>query len=256
MPLDFFKMKNILYYLIISIGLIGSLSSCISSEETNYLQDIKAAYPLKQYEEYKLAVGDMIYCNIASRDKKMVEMFSSIIAESSGSSQAKTFIVNEDGTVILPFFGSVKIVGMTIQQAEQAIQKMMQESITDTQVKVTLANNFFYVMSKDKGGQHVVYKDNMTIYQALAISEQTTQTMDLSKVSIMRIDANGKTVTKTFDLRSNDVIQSEYYYIQPNDLIYFPTNKNTFYNVTNLATFLTTILTPLSFLFFAATYSY
>lgn len=249
-------MKNIALYLLCSIALIGIFSSCISSEETNYMQEIKMPYPLKQYEEYKLAVGDMISCNIASRDKNLVARFNSLITESSGSSTTKTFPINEDGTIVLPFFGSIKVVGLTVQQAELAVQKHMQQSITDAQVKITLASNFFYILSKDKKGKYPVYKDNLTIYQALAISQQTTETMNLSKVSIIRVDANGNSVTKTFDLRSYDVIQSEFYYIQPNDVIYFPTNKNAFFNVTSLGSFLTTILTPLSFLFFAATYRF
>ena len=248
-------MRNILYYILSCIAIASIFSSCISSEETNYLQEIKKPYPLKQYEEYKLAVGDRLSCNIASKDKELVGKFNSLITETSGGSTTKTFAVNEDGTIILPFFGTIKVAGLTIQQAEQVIQKHMQESITDAQVKVTLANNFFYILSKDKKGQYVIYKDRLTIYEALAISQQTTETMNLSKVSIIRLDQGGNSITKTFDLRSYDVIQSEYYYIQPNDVIYFPTNRNAFFNVTSLSTFLSTILTPLSFLFFASAYS-
>lgn len=212
-------------------------------------------YPLQQYDEYKLVTGDAITCNIASRDKNLVAKFNSIITEASGGNQSKTFFINEDGTIILPFFGSVKIVGQTIQEAEQTIQNFIQQSITDAQVKISLASNFFYILSKDKKGRYNIYKDNLTIYQALAISEQTTETMDLSKVSIVRLDKEGNTITKTFDLRSYDVIQSEYYYIKPNDVIYFPTNKNAFFGVTSLNTFLGTLLTPLTFLFFASTYT-
>lgn len=231
------------------------MSSCISSEETNYLQEIKMPYPLQQFEEYKLVAGDAISCDITSHDKNLAARFKNVVNSTSGGSNSNIFLINEDGTIILPFFGSVKIVGLTIQQAEQAVQKYIQESIIDAQVKMYLTSNFFYILSKDKKGKYNIYKDNLTIYQALAISEQTTETMDLSKVSIVRLDKEGNTITKTFDLRSYDVIQSEYYYIKPNDVIYFPTNKNAFFGVTSLNSFLEKLLAPLTLLFFASTYA-
>lgn len=246
-------MKLILYYLSFSIIGIALFSSCISSEEINYLQDFKMNYPLEPYKQYKLAVGDVITCSISSSDEELTTTFNNVI--SVDQSSAKTFSIYEDGTVILPYFGTVKIEGLTVQQAEALIQEEMQKSILDAQVKVSLASNFFYVLSSDKKGSYYVYKDNMTIYQALAISEQTTATMDLTKVSIVRKDKDGNSITKTFDLRTQDVIQSEYYYIQPNDLIYFPTNRNSFFSIISLSSFITAVMIPLTFLIYAATYT-
>lgn len=232
------------------------LNSCISTEETNYLQAINTTYAMQPYKEYKLSPGDLITCYITCNDKDFSYTFNNVINSGVSSNSGKTLTVYEDGTVIIPFFGTVKVSGLTIQESEIAIQKKMQESIGDAQVVVSLSNNFFYILSENKRGSYYVYKDNMTIYQALAISGQTTETMDISKVNIVRKDIQGNSVVKTFDLRSQDVIQSEYYYIQPNDVIYFPTNKNAFFNITSLGSFFTTVMTPLTFLLFAATYKF
>ncbi len=233
-----------------------AFTSCISSEETNYMQAIDTAYSMKPYEEYKIVPGDMLSCFITCEDNDFSYVFNGILNTGSSSSAGKTLTVYEDGTVIIPFFGTVKVIGMTIQEAEIAIQNKTQESIVDAQVKINLANNFFYVLSDNKRGSYYVYKDNMTVFQALSISGQTTETMDISKVSIIRKDVQGNTVAKTFDLRSLDVVQSEYYYVQPNDVLYFPTSKKAFFNVTSLGSFFTTIMTPLTFLLFAATYKF
>ena len=251
-------MKKIIYYILLALVSFFSMThtSCISSEETNYMQAIDNAYALEPYKEYRLAPGDIITCFITCSDREFSFTFNSVIAGGNSSTTGKALTVYEDGTVIIPFFGTVKVSGQTLQEAEAAIQKKMQESIVDAQVKISLANNFFYILSDNKRGSFYVYKDNMTIYQALAISGQTTETMDISKVSIVRKDIQGNSVVKTFDLRSQNVIQSEYYYIQPNDVIYFPTNKNAFFNITSLGSFFTTIMTPLTFLLFAATYKF
>lgn len=237
-----------------AISTIGLFSSCISSEEINYLQAIDKQYPLVGFEEYKLNVGDMISCAILSSDQELVTTFNTVLTDNQNVS--KTYTIYEDSTVILPFFGPAKIAGHTVQEAEIIIQKVMQESVKDVQVQVDMANNFFYIYANDKRGSYRVYKNNLTIYQALAISQQTTGTMDLTKVTILRKNDEGGTDQKTFDLRTQDVIQSEYYYIQPNDVIYFPTNKNSFFNVSSLSSFTTTLLIPLQFLLFSIFYNF
>lgn len=247
-------MKNILYYLLFSVCAISTFSSCISSEEINYLQAIDKQYPLQNYEEYRLVTGDMITCTILTSDEELATTFNGII--SNNQSAARAFTIYEDGTVILPFFGAAKVVGHTIQETEEILQKMMSESITDIQVKVSMANNFFFIYANEKRGTYQIYKDNLTIYQALAISQQTTGSMDLTKVTILRKNNQGKTDSKTFDLRSQDVIQSEYYYIQPNDLIYFPTNKNAFFDVSSLGAFTSALMVPLTFFLYSITYNF
>ena len=245
-------MKSTLYYLLTGLFVVAIFSSCISSEEVNYLQTINLQYPLEPYKEYKLAVDDKISCSISTSDAEMVNTFNTVVG--ADQSTVKAYTIYSDGTVILPFFGKVKVVGHTVQEAEQIIQNFMQESIKDAQVKVTLSSNYFYILASNKQGFYSVYKDNMTIYQALAISEQTTGTMDLSKVSIIRKDGSGNSLVKTFDLRTQDVIQSEFYYIKPNDLIYFPTNKNSFFNIESLGSFAATMMIPLTFLVYTVMY--
>lgn len=247
-------MKSTLYYLLTSLFVVGMFSSCISSEEVNYLQAINLQYPLEPYKEYKLAVDDKISCSISTSDLEMVTTFNTVVGVN--QSAVKAYTIYSDSTVILPFFGKVKVAGHTVQEAEEIIQKFMQESIKDVQVKVTLSSNYFYILASNKQGFYSVYKDNMTIYQALAISEQTTGTMDLSKVSIIRKDGSGNSLVKTFDLRTQDVIQSEFYYIKPNDLIYFPTNKNSFFNIESLGSFAATMMIPLTFLVYTVMYGW
>lgn len=247
-------MKSIFNYFIFSIFAVGLFSSCISSEEMNYMQNITLNYPIKPFEEYKLSVDDKISCNISSSDTELVGIFNTVL--SPNQSAAKTYIIYSDSTVILPFFGRIKIAGLTIQEAERVIQKMMQESVKDAQVKVTLASNNFYILASNKRNYPSVYKDNMTIYQALAVAQQTTSSMDISKISILRRDASGKTITKTFDLRSQDLVQSEFYYIKPNDLIYIPTNKRSFFNIESLGAFTSAMMIPLTFLVYTVLYNY
>lgn len=245
-------------YLFYSIFFIGLFSSCMSSKETNLLQSLDISYPIQPYEEYRLIPGDVVSCVLYTRDPQYKSAFGDVISESQTTS--KFYTVHDNGAISIPFFGDIKVSGYTLQEAENIIQNRMQESITDIQVSARLATNYFYVLS-DGGqrGMFYIYKDNMTIFQAIALTGGTPSgRMDLSKVNILRRNSDGESVIKTFDLRTQDIIQSEYYYIQPNDLIYYPTSKKTFFNITSfgsLQSFITTI-GSLAFLIFTASYKF
>lgn len=243
-----------LLYLFLCIVPLGFLSSCISSEEINYLQAIDVKYPMADFKEYKLDIGDMITCAISTSDQQIETDFNTVI--SSDQNELKMYRIYEDSTVVLPFFGKAKIAGHTVQEAEDILQKMMQQSVKDVQVKVSMANNNFYIYAEDRRGAYPVYKENMTIYQALSMAQQTTGKMDLSKVKILRRNRDGTTKQMEFDLRTQDVIQSEFYYIQPNDYIYFPTNKNAFFNVESLSSLTSMLTGPLTFFLYSVLYRF
>lgn len=217
-------------------------------------EGITLNYPVKPFEEYRLQVEDKISCVVSSSDKELVDVFNSVLT--TNQSASKTYIIYGDSTVIFPFFGKVKIAGCTVQEAEKLIQKKMQESVIDAQVKVILASNSFYILASNQRSYKSVYKENMTIFQALATAQQTTGSMDVSKISILRKDYSGRTVQKIFDLRTQDIIQSEFYYVQPNDVIYIPTNKNSFYNIESLGAFTSAMMIPLTFLVYTVLGNY
>lgn len=243
-------MKNNIKQIPFFLGFfIVLFSSCISYEETNYLQSIPKNYDLVSFEEYRINVRDELVCQISTVDENIQQEFAQVVT-SVGNTQGISLVVYEDGNVIIPFFGHINVLGLTVQDAEIKIQKHLVDYITDAQVKLELKNNVFYVYANDKQGAYKVYKENLTIFQALAISGQTTETMDLSQVKIIRTDVeSGVDYVKTFDLRSQDVIQSDFYFVKPNDVIYFPTHRKSFFNVNSVQSFVSVVMTPLMFLF-------
>ena len=60
----------------------------------------------------------------------------------------------------------------------------------------------------------------MTIYQALAMTGDVMNSADRRHIRIVRPHGNDKPEVLEFDLRPKSVIDSKYYYVYPNDLIY------------------------------------
>jgi polysaccharide export outer membrane protein len=65
----------------------------------------------------------------------------------------------------------------------------------------------------------------------------------------MRKDEKGITQTMTFDIRPKSIIGSEYYYIQPNDIIYIPPAKGRFFRMDSLFGIIGVVTTSVSLFF-------
>lgn len=222
---------------------VSILGSCTSSKSVNLLQDIKPIYPSRPYQDYKLQYNDEIYCSVLTSNTEFLNEFNGVI--SAGSFNGIAYTIYENGTISIPYFGDIYVLGMTLEQAEQAIQNKMQQVFPDAQVKVGLRNNAYYIVSDGQKGRYGLYKDNTTIYQALAMSGRPSTSMDLSKVKIVRTDEQGKSYVRVFDLRAESIIESEFYYIKPNDLIYYSTSTASFFNIRSYQSLISTLLLPI-----------
>ena len=69
---------------------------------------------------------------------------------------------------------------------------------------------------------------------------------DRSKVRIVR-EKEGVTQVKEFDVRSEDIINSEFYYVEPNDVIYIQRIKGQSFGINSVTTTISVVATTLAF---------
>lgn len=243
-------MKKVIYILLLGVVI---LSSCTSAKQLNYLQDKEPHYAMAPYEDYRLQKNDEIYCTILTKDFEFAAEFNQqlqnvITPVESGNTRGSSYTVYENGYISIPFFGDIKVLGLTIPEAEDVILKKMKEADPNAQVKVALKNNIFYVISSKGNKVGTVYKDNMTIYQAMAAAGDMSRNVDvdLGKVKIVRTGEDGNSIVKTFDLRNTSVIESEFYYVKPNDVIYYSESRGSFFRITSVWGFVSTVLAPVA----------
>ena len=88
-------------------------------------------------------------------------------------------------------------------------------------VDIRLANRSFSIIGESGSGRYNIPREQLTIFEALAMSGDLSLYANRKEVHLIRQTAEG-TEVKVFDLRSKSIIDSEYYYVQPNDVIYIP----------------------------------
>lgn len=224
--------------LLLQIVIISILSSCVTPRDTNLLQDIKKDYPIdvNLNNDYKIILGDQLTLRIYTLDESMKELFSVyIVDQSSGISAAATdqtganvLNVYSDGTVKIPYIGKISVEGYTTTEAKKIIEERFSTFSPNIVIELNLQNRFFSVLGEAGQSRIAMPLPKLTIFQALAMSGPIQTFGDRTKVKIVRQTPNG-TEVKTFDIRSKDIVDSEYYYIQPNDVIYVPEMNRTFF---------------------------
>lgn len=245
-------MKNI-YNIVLFLGSILLLASCITNKRKAYLQVDDKPYPSVAFQQYKLSVNDEVIYYLMTTSQETQFLYNSNQSSSVASQNSQTYRIYEDGCVVLPTIGKVKIVGQTIKEAEKLITEKFKTIAVDAEVKLALANNYFYVQGDGGKGQFYLYKEDLNIFQALAMAGDISSMGDKKNVKIIRRGSDGIDHVNAFDLRKESIIGSEYYYIRPNDVIYIPTNPNSFFRIESVSNFVSLVITPLSLVVMALT---
>lgn len=218
------------------------LSSCYSHRVIGYLQEPTKqnklpVYDTASYEPYRIRVNDEIIYRLITMDETMSKMLGANTNVSSGQ-YANSYRVYADGTVDLPFIKPLKIQGLTEVEAQDTLRKAFREIIPDADVKVALYNKYFSVIGDAHSGQYYIYKEKMNIFQALAMTGDVMNSGDRRHIRIVRPrDGAQEPEVLEFDIRTNTIINSKYYYIYPNDVIYVARTRNSFYTVPSYAGF-------------------
>lgn len=244
------------------------VASCVTSRKVNLLQEpgkhgVPTYTDTLTYEDYQIRIGDRLYVYVYSIDERVSSMFnasgngvnSSQIRQgvgASGSYDLYTYLVADDGTIDYPLVGKVDVRGKTTREVKAVLERSLMEYVQDQtdykllSVEVNIVRGTFSVISDHGSGMFAMPKEKVTIFEALAMAGDIGDFGDRSKVRIVR-EIEGETKVMTFDVRSQDIINSEYYYIEPNDVIYIQRIKGQSFGINSVTTTISVVATTLAF---------
>jgi len=246
-------MKNIIRIFVLFIVLI-SLSSCYNYKSLQLLQEEHSSpvYNKSNYSDYRIQVNDEMIYRLITSDETISKLIS---PQTGGSSQnMMSYRVYKDSTIDLPFISHIPIAGLTISEATKVIENRFKEIIPDAVVKLSLSNKTFTIFGDAGSGIFPIYKEKLTIFQALSMSGDFNETSDRKHIRIIRDTEKGTQILE-FDIRPKSIIDSKYYYIYPNDIIYIQRDFSSFYKVNSYSALLGVFSFSVSLLFSVLTYT-
>ena len=183
-------------------------------------------------EAYKIKPKDYLYIRVITPNKELSDLYNLTGGQGSyvsysyaGGSKFTSYLVNDEGNIDFPYIGNIAVAGLTLSQIKEKMYSILQKYMDTFTLQVQLTNNEYTILGEiNAPGQYSMSKDQLTLYEAVAIAGDLTVYGKHNKVKIIRPTETG-TQTILVDLTDKNIIDSEQYYILPNDLIYIEPQK-------------------------------
>jgi polysaccharide biosynthesis/export protein len=211
--------------LLVVTGLL--FTSCVSQKKVKLLQakiseSATAEYSNQKSTTYKLQVGDHLYIDVFSVDPKTSKFFQTDFPDLMNPTYLylKSYSVDEDGYIHYSFVDKMYVKDMTVAEVKEQLQKKLNEYFKESTVEVKLVNFEVSVIGEViNPGSFTVYRDQINLFQALGLAGGLKEYGNPKKVKLVRQSPTGST-TVLLDLSNDKILESPYFYLEPNDIIY------------------------------------
>ncbi|MEG2492838.1 MAG: polysaccharide biosynthesis/export family protein [Rikenellaceae bacterium] len=212
--------------------------SCMSTKEVLYLQDT-SDYVGQKIEAPLLTIqpNDLLDIVVTCPTPELAAPFNDYgintgVAGQRGVSGGSVgtrqqYIVDEQGDIVFPILGPLHVQGLTSIQISDMISNTIKEEgyIQDPSVSTKITNFRISVMGSVKmPGVYNVADQKITIFEALSKAGDLDIQGKRYNITIVR-EINGFRAIGRLDIRSKEIFESPYYYLQQNDIIYVEPNK-------------------------------
>jgi polysaccharide export outer membrane protein len=248
--------------ILLPLFLLLFLASCVSNKKFIYLQDkgnvktdSNGVMPVMPYA-YKLQKGDVLYVALTTDDEKLNRLFvpsggngGMLMQPGQGVSGGMLyfigFTVDASGDIEFPYLGKISVHQKTIEEAKEVIQFELKKFFKVFFLQVKVAEFKFSVLGLvNRPGQYFFQQNKVTILEALSMAGDLQNLAKRFSLQLYRQYPDGIKI-HNLDLTDRGIVNSPYWYIQPNDVLYVePLKVRTAGDVSSFQTTMT-VITPL-----------
>lgn len=247
------------------VTMILMMVGCGSSKEVAYWQNIDSISlaASKGLFDAKIMPKDELTILVQTTDPLTSEPFNlRSTGQTSSKNQITGYLVDNDGMINFPIVGKIHVAGLTKTECEDLIKSKIQPYLARTEnplVSVRTSSYRITVIGEvNRPGVIPVATEKISLIEALAEAGDMTIYGKRDNVLLVREDKSGEKHKVRLNMNDANIINSPYYYLQQNDIVYvephkvkarntfFGSNTSIFYSVigitTSLASLLITIL--------------
>ena len=172
----------------------------------------------------------MLYIDIMTLDAEATKMFSTKdnrYSQSDNTIYLNSYVIDKNGEITLPLIGNIKLVGLTVEQAQSVIKEKVDQYVQGAVVSCKMVNYKISILGEvNRPGTYTFYQPCVSLFELLAAAGDLTYYGNREKIKIVRKTAT-EDVMYTVDLRNVEILQDKNMYLQPGDVVYVEPNKNT-----------------------------
>lgn len=232
-------MKKLSLFFTVTL-LIALMSSCGSSKNIPYLKNSDTVnFDRSQYlYDAKIMPKDELTISVNTTNPEVSLPFNLLMQNayqqgrtiSSGSSGTlMPYLVDTEGCINYPIIGRLHVAGLTKRECERMIQEKIKPYLAESEnpiVTVRMSSYSISVLGEvARPGSYMVSREEINVFEALAQAGDLTIYGVRDRVKLIRKNASGKKEIHTLNLNDANIINSPYFYLQQNDIIYVEPNK-------------------------------
>ena len=243
------------------VTVILMMVGCGSSKQVAYWQNIDSISlaASKGLFDAKIMPKDELTILVQTTDPLTSEPFNlRSTGQTSSKNQITGYLVDNDGMINFPIVGKIRVAGLTKTECEDLIKSKIQPYLARTEnplVSVRTSSYRITVIGEvNRPGVIPVATEKISLVEALAEAGDMTIYGKRDNVLLVREDKSGEKHKVRLNMNDANIINSPYYYLQQNDIVYvephkvkarntfFGSNTSIFYSVIGITTSLVSLL--------------
>lgn len=220
---------KVLFVCTIAVGIL--LSGCTSSKKILYFQNIDDAElkPLTTEYEAVIKKDDRLTIVVSGPDKLVCAPYNLTLNEMSSTGggystnpeqSTLSYLVDPNGDIEFPILGKIHVEGMTRNDLVNYLTQEIGKDVKEPIVYVSFRNYKITVLGEVRSpGTYTIDSEKINILQALGRAGDLNLTAKRENILLLR-EENGVVKHHRIDLRDKDILESPYFYLQQNDVIY------------------------------------
>jgi polysaccharide biosynthesis/export protein len=253
-------MKKLLFTIVVC-AMILMMVGCTSSKQVAYWQNIDSISlaASKGLYDAKIMPKDELTILVQTTDPLSSEPFNlRSTSQANSKNPVTTYLVDNDGMISFPIIGKIHVAGLTKTECEDLIKSKIQPYLARTEnplVSVRMSSFHITVLGEvNRPGVIPVSTEKISVVEALAEAGDMTVYGKRNNILLLREDKTGEKHKVRLNMNDANIINSPYYYLQQNDVIYvephkvkarntfFGSNTSIFYSIIGITSSLITLL--------------
>jgi len=234
------KNKHCKNYISILLVVFLLVTSCMSGKKQFYIQNPnfsseKVVEVENRPPTYRIQVDDVLLINIKDMKGEPLGEFTftpnenRVVMLNANNAEANLYMngytVDITGFINIPTLGRIEVKGLTVEEIEEKIKKLLEEYIKNPIVSVKLGGYKISVIGEVRSpGRYYLFNNRISIFDALAMSGDLKEYADRKNIKLIRETEKG-TATVLVDLTKGNLLESPYYYLRPNDILIVSPSK-------------------------------
>ena len=204
--------------------------SCATKKDLYYFQDINDIDIENNFQYLTIQPGDILDIQIKALNPESVVIFQkqdALMQQNVGIQNRAIdgYLVGNDNTINLPLIGSISTSGLDTNTLSNEIIKKLSSYIKDPSVNIRILNFRVSILGEvNKPGTFTFLEERVSIPQAIGLAGDLTINGDRNSVLLIR-DHDGKKTNHFIDLTKSDFLNSSFYFLKQNDVLYVRPNN-------------------------------